>query len=218
MRLGDVGTMQDGVFERTTSLADLGVSFRTRRDARQKVFSHRTKGSIRVETKVAGTAGGLLGEAEAGLIIAADGAAGVLIDAQDCAIHSIENLDEVGNEVLTRHRSGIWDATRCVVYEVVEAGCTTVVVLEGSGAQIVLRAASPVGSDALVPASIAAGFGVVREQAVGLRVIAEKGLVPLYRVAGVRKPLFGRTSFAARRLQDIGHDESEPYVFAELTD
>jgi hypothetical protein len=212
MALGDVGEIQNGVFERITTLNDLGIPFEIRLDPSPKSFSYRSRGRIAIEVKVAGSisnATGLLA-ADAGLIISGARGGGVLLEAAGCQIKTFEGLDRVGTNILARHKVGNWNRGHCVVTELVYANCVTAVAMEETGGRLELRAKGPVSPDGLYPASAEANFSMAYEESVGLRVVAEAGLNPLYRCYAIQRRIFRPDRFRPKRLADGPEEGPDP--------
>lgn len=217
MNLGDVGIFDDGSFEPVTTLAELGVEFKVNRDSHPKDYAHRSAGRVTLEVKAAGTPSKVpgLADAEAGVVISGGAEACVFFDARACTISSIANMNDVGTSLLALHRVGRWRGEYRLVGEVVNAGSTTIVLLEGQNGHLTLRAKAGTNPAVIARGEVDAGMSVAHEHSVGFSVVAEVGLVPLFTAWGVKKRVFGADAFRPKRLADTGDEER---VVAEADD
>lgn len=118
LELGDVGTLHRDRFERATSLAELGIQFRTRERDHDIDFEYASAGNASID---------VTGDAEpARVAVSFRREYGVVFQATACRSTEIADRHTLGRTVLALAETGQWQRNWVVVTEVVTTGPTVV--------------------------------------------------------------------------------------------
>jgi hypothetical protein len=111
--------------------------------------------------------------------------------------------------VLQRFAENKWPKDWLIITELVEAKEATILISNAKDSQIELKANADISpSSELNIADAEFNFSVVSKRGLSTEIIAKEGVTPLYRVAGIRKPLLGDPSLGSKELFGV--------VFAEV--
>lgn len=203
MKLGDVGTIEDGVFNRHTDLETLGIPYAsTTKDRPSEEFSFESEDVRSIVVKAAGELNETfeaIAEAKAGIRVEFAKERAVVLKVKNPRVQSIDNIaalddalldavlpsrDSKGRSVPRRWKDRDW----VVVTEVVDVDVATILCSTGTNAAIELEAETAVGPDGLV--DVEAGLEQKLVRSVGVKDIARKGSTPLYRGRKVQRHWF----------------------------
>jgi hypothetical protein len=192
-RLGDVGTLDDGIFRPVTSLANLGIAFSVTTDeVPDKSLDLTSATGSSVDFKLEGTTSErfkALAAGEAGAAVAFEGDRSALLQLAGARIHRIADQPQLHCDLLAAidgdDPAKRWQRDWVVITEVVDAATGTIIIANGAGAKMELRAAGTMASGSLADAD--ARFSVATKSQVGFELIAAAGLTALYRAIRVRR-------------------------------
>ncbi|MBV9772355.1 MAG: hypothetical protein JO040_00300, partial [Gemmatimonadetes bacterium] len=131
LRVGDVGVMRDGYFQRLSSLENLGLTFTVRQDDVGTQLDYASRGAVSVSFKAAGAIppyGSVLAEASAGVVIRMNRENAVLFQVLGASFPSIEDQLGLEHEIRRRHAAGEWNTDHLVVTEVLQARSATILI------------------------------------------------------------------------------------------
>jgi hypothetical protein len=206
--LGDVGIMEDGVFERRTTLRKLGIRFSTRPGRTTASFDYSSRQGVSFSTKAAGETSNefqSVGKAKAGVLIRFSRAGAVVFTVPSSRIVSISNLNDLQADLRRLDRSGVWERRWVVVTKIVEAESATILVSGSARAKVELRADAHIVAGSVDLADVGAGFSRASSQDMEIKLVAEGDLVPLYLVHELRTtrtarhPVKGKRTLRRRR-------------------
>jgi hypothetical protein len=201
VELGDVGLLQGNVYERVGSLDDFGLSFTTRESRARGVFEFTSSGSVTFGVKASGEPGtplSALAVADAGLTVDFTSAESTVFQAAGCTVIEINDQHRVGEQLLELHEEGRWPDGYVIITEVIRAERATVLVASTSGARMEFTANVDVRLGPLSLVDAHAGLALVRSQGMGLQIVAEGELTPLFRAKGIRKRFLRGSEFRTR--------------------
>jgi hypothetical protein len=213
IRLGDVGAMSGGKFQRVTSLGDLGITFQVRKGSQPIDLSHSSEEGVSINLSGNAAADAGPAEANAGVAVVFGSKGSFVFQATGCVEHSIEDQAKLGRDVIAKFKSGgDWDPDWVVINTVVEAKCATVLVSSSSEGKVELTAKGNLPPNGLALANADAGLHLSSLQGDVLHFVAQQGLTPMFRVSRIKRGLLarllGKTEF--EHVKSIG-----PQVFSD---
>lgn len=148
---------------------------------------------------------------------------GVVFAAPSISINEITSMLALGRFLNERRLNGNWDMDHAVVVQVSKAENATILLSNQKGAGIDFEVAANSPVNAQLVAKLDAGASVVDSHGVGIKIIGEGPLTPLFKLAYLKRKIFGdpklvyREALApdSRHVPDI-HEIDEDYVLAVL--
>jgi hypothetical protein len=192
VRLGDVGVLQGGRFFQKKTLEDLQIPFKVRAGSQGGDWDHSSGSDVQVQFSAATPEGAAA--VPGGHAVVTFGSTGAfLFQAIDCRTETIENMADVGQEIVSAYRGGVYDREWIVIDRVVRARSATVLVSDSAGAEIELGADVPL---AALPSLADASIGVKAKRWRGevTRFVATSALTPLFgasKLRGLFRPRVG---------------------------
>lgn len=196
--LGDIGRLKDYQYTHYSTLSDLGIEYEVQSGGAQAEFDYSSANSVSITTKVAGEVppiGVSIAKTDAGISIKFSRNKAFVLRLSNCSSTRIRNLDSIGKKILALYKSKEWNKDNVVVTEAVKAKTATIIIANSSKAQIDLVARGEIKPGKLDLADVEAKFQVLKESNIGTKLIASKGLAPLFRTHGIRDPFIGDTTF-----------------------
>jgi hypothetical protein len=212
-RLGDVGRMANGQFERVSTLELLGLSFTDRQGPPGSDLSHTSGSSVSIQLKAKGETlpGSAIPNAKAGALVEFSSEGAFVFQAAAPAVREIEDQVRLADDILRLFRKvdngkRVWNEDWCVVTELLTASKVTVLVSSSGSSKIELSADGiPAGQAPL--ATLGGTLSVVTQRGDVTSVLAEANLTPLFRVSRVRRSiveeLFGGDESAELRQRSL---------------
>jgi hypothetical protein len=191
---GDVGRLRDYQYTHYSTLTDLGIRFEVQQGSAQAEYEYCSSGSVSITTKNLGKAppiGVGIPKASAGISIKFSREKAVVLRLSHCSSTEIRDLNSVGKKIIAFYKSNKWDRNNVVVTEAVRAEAATILISNSSTAQIDLVARGKVGPNKLDLADLKAKLQVLKESDIATKLIASKGLTPLFRTSGIRRKVLG---------------------------
>ncbi len=214
-KLGDVGRLSGGQFQRLTSLADLGVSFVPRSGPPGTDLSHTSGSSVEVQLKAEGQPlpGASINLAKAGAAVEFSASGAFVFQAVTPAVTEIENQVRLAEDILNLFRDQTtgkrkWQEDWCVVTELLSADKVTVLISNSKSSRVELEASGTLPAGPAPLASAGAGLKVVSQKGDVTSVLAETSLTPMFRVSRVRRSVLDKL---------FGGDSSADLVRAAVT-
>jgi hypothetical protein len=217
---GDVGRLKQTGFEKETDLNELGISFETEPGKASVNFDYASEGvastqlnaEAKLDTEITG------GNADAQISIHFQRDNAVLFKATNCRSRIIKNKMMIGNKILELYNNDRWDLELVLVTETVSAGSCTVLISKEAGAFVTLGAKGNVSTESVDLANVNAGFKVIRDKNMAVKIVANKSLTPLFKVGGVRKQFLRDAEFRSAspekkmeelRFVELDHEDYE---------
>ena len=147
----------------------------------------------------------MLTDAEAGVSVEFSKEDAIVFKANTITHHVLENKAKVEQELIELLDQRKWKTSYVIVTEVLEAGSATVLISNSKTGKIELKADAGVQAGELDIADANLNFQVVRNKGIGIEIIANAGLTPLYRLSaiqGKRFGLFGSAQMVERDISD----------------
>jgi len=192
LKLGDYGYLEDGIFQRMGNIAEKGISGERRDDNNDTAIEYKSSDEVSVVGHAKGSVNvSGVANAKASLEISFSGKHAVFFKAAGGKWHTFESPEQIGQQILELFHAGKWKREFLVVTNLLKAGATTVVVSNGSSASVSLEAqADDIEAIDLADASV--GLRIKSESNLGLKIIAEGGMTPLFGLMKIQRlSLFG---------------------------
>ena len=199
--LGDYGRFQMGVFHRDGSLyKDLGikVNIAPEDDARAR-YEYHSKNSSSAQLKLSGSGKSTGVKAKAGLEIKFADANSVFFNAAGCALRTVTNLAEIGEEVRRRLGDDTWEYDWVVITSLIAAKSTTAIISSSTQGSIVLNTEANVPTIDLADAALK--LAVSSESNIGLKVVTEPDCWPLFACHQAHWRLLGKPGWQTKLLR-----------------
>jgi len=212
LKIGYIGKLDKyGVFNVFSSLEKEGIPVEVLTDPSSIEMDYTSHGSIIISAKLSGSApvaGSAFTEAEAGFSFEFKSEKSVVFQTSGHKTMQLTNLAEIERQILTKYDNGNWDKDWLIITQLVEADCATIIISNSNNGSLDLKAKANVGTQQLKLTDASLGLTVAKEHGSTLKYITQSGLTPLYRVMGIRHPLFAEPKLNTRGLEkDIQKEE-----------
>jgi hypothetical protein len=212
LRIGDIGILEKGIFSLRSTLEQEQIALQIRVDESEGSLKYTSEGSVEIKAKLAGEMSmpqSQLAKGDAGFAVQFKKQNAVVFTINGTKTYQIENTGQIEREVLQRFAENKWPKDWLIITELVEAKEATILISNAKDSQIELKANADISpSSELNIADAEFNFSVVSKRGLSTEIIAKEGVTPLYRVAGIRKPLLGDPSLGSKELFGV--------VFAEV--
>ncbi len=208
VKLGDCGTVDNFVFNRRSSLSSFGVEFSEDDRGGLGDLLHQSVNVVAVEFHVAGESQEVQGLAgNAGATVKFHRGDAVLFAAKKCAQTEIADLNALERDLKAALKDRDFPAHYVVVTAVVRASSATVLISQGKGAGITLRAGADIGLSGIADlASAEAKLSVVRNHNLATQYVAETDVTPLFKVMGFGTNWYN--GMPKQELESMGGDDT----------
>jgi hypothetical protein len=186
--LGDFGTLDGHLFQRLGNIKDqYSIQIKSLSSKSSVHYDYRSADTVETTMYAKGDMklGGQIPLAKAGLEINFSGENAVFFDAAGCNISTIENKDNVFNEITKLYRKGKWDKKHTLITDIIRAESAMVLISKSKDASIFLEAESPeITVIELAKASI--GLRCKSEKNIGLNFISTQETTPLIKLGRIK--------------------------------
>jgi hypothetical protein len=220
LKLGMIGILTNGVFDVQSSLEDEGLNPKILEDKTPGEIDYTSHDSVDIEIKLAGKAplaGSVLTEGEAGVVLNFHKENGVVFQAKEMLNHQITNMGALQKEIVQKYKDGSWPKDWVVITQLVEAVSATIIISNSSNNKLELKASANVGAPNIKLTDASLGLDVAKESGSSIRIIAESGVTPLYRVMGIRHPFLGKPGFESKGIEAEKMDQEE-FTYQDFDD
>ena len=209
--VGAVGKLEEGVFTIFSNLEKEGIVPEVVEDESEGFWDYTSNESVGVGIKLAGQApiaGSVLTEADAGFTLDFKSQDAVVFQADKTLTHQIVNMGAIEKQIIEKYRNDDWPKDWLVINQLIEAESATIIISNSSNNQIDLKAAANIGTTNLKLTDASLGLHVVRERGSSFKILAKNGITPLYRVMGIRHPLFGKPQLSTKEAVLLPDDDT----------
>ncbi|HLF63265.1 MAG TPA: hypothetical protein VI603_05920 [Saprospiraceae bacterium] len=204
LAIGDIGILEKGIFSLRSTLAKENIPPTIRTDENEGSMKYTSEGAVDITAKLSGQTSmpqSGLAQGDAGITIQFKKQDAVVFQINGSRTHQIENTGEIEREVLQRFRENKWPKDWVIITELVQAKEATILISNSKDSKIELKANANVhAASDLDIADAQLQFGVVAKRGIATEIIAKEGITPLYRVSGIKKPVFGDPSLGTKEL------------------
>jgi hypothetical protein len=151
--VGDYGTFTNNGFSRSGNISQLGIKFKAKIPNSPGEVDYSSSKNVSTNVKLAGQTpptGVNIVEAKAGVSVKLRGNEEIRFRAIRCKSTEIDDLNAVGQDIVTSYNSGRWQKNHVVVVESISAEGTTVIISNGNKAQVDLSTDVNVGTGAML--------------------------------------------------------------------
>jgi hypothetical protein len=198
LQIGDIGELKHNEFTYVSNLQNKGIPFTVRTDPSPGVLEHRSGGNVTMETKQVGEAAipqFNLYYGDAGVIIRFGSKKGIVFEATGVKHLFIEDISSVDTAIAEAHKRGKWKDRWVVISDLVIADSATILIAQGKGATVALKAKSDVTNVSL--ANLDANFEMTYADNMNTAILCQAGLAPLFKVRGIIKKHWFSDQFEA---------------------
>jgi len=184
LSLGDIGVFDhDGGFNKKGNLKDLDIDFQISQESATGQLEYSSERGSTTTQKLAGTVlpSSGLGNADAGVIVNFSKKNAVVLKAKDVTFPSISNKIQLEADIIKLYHQQKWKKEWCVVTELAKAESATILISNSANSEIVLKANANINAPKIDIADASFHFSCIHEKEVGLKIIAEGGLTPLFK-------------------------------------
>lgn len=199
LQAGDIGVWSAEGFARVGDLRGKGMSFGTRTVEHPLDFTHREVKSA----EVVGRGQGVVEGQRLGVKLQFASEGEFAFQAGGCRSTVIDGCEGILQRMKGLFRDGLWDDNYVVISEVMTAARATILLSQSSTASLELE--GPKSLDDL----LAVDLKVVGQQGTLTQIVAQAGLVPLFKALKVEKGWFGRVR---SRTVHYGTDDERPVI------
>jgi len=209
--VGAIGKLEDGVFTIFSDLEKEGIMAEIKKDESEGFWDYTSNDTVQIDIKLAGQApiaGSFLAEADAGFTLNFKSEEAVVFQADKTLTHQIVNVGAIEKAVIPKYRADEWPKDWVIITQLIEAESATIIVSNSRDNQIDLKATANIGTANLKLTDASLGLNVVRERGSSLKILAKSGITPLYRVMGIRHPLFGKPQLSTKEAIVLPNDDA----------
>lgn len=195
--LGDVGELRNGRFHLQTTLERLKIRYAARSGGEGGDWEHSSGSDVSVDFSAHASLA--VPGSPAGAATLRFGSHGsFFFEAIGCSTSVIENMADVGDEVVLAWRARDYDRSWVTIDRLVTAKSATIVIADSDSAEVELSANAPLGSmKALADAKL--GVSAKRWRGEITRFIAATGLTPMFGASRLHRRLLGGTTVETYR-------------------
>ncbi|MFD0861164.1 hypothetical protein ACFQ1M_03005 [Sungkyunkwania multivorans] len=219
LELGDIGILRGKEFTKIGNLSEHGISFEIEPDDTPADLEFSSKGSVSIITKLSGTAtptGSTLSEADAGISVSFSKENAILFKANKTKTPAIKNQVALGKKVLELYKEGKWNKDWAVITELINAESGSVIISSSKEGKIDLKVNGELGSKQLDIADAELNFGLSFSKDLSTKMIAQRGITPLFKVSKVRSHLLMKPIFKMSGVDAMDLASPEAYKQKEL--
>ncbi len=223
--LGDIGVLKGKEFTKIGNLEEHGINFEIEIDKTPADLEYASKGGVSIITKLSGAVspeGSSLSNIDAGISANFSKENSILFKANNTTTPSIKNQIKLGEEVLELYKKGKWNKDWAIITELVESESASILISSSKEAKIDLKVAGDIGSKQLDIADAELNFQLSFSKDLSTKIIAQKGLTPLFKVSKIRNRFILPPVFRTKAMDsmdfaspEIAIKKSELFYFGE---
>ncbi|HYD38226.1 MAG TPA: hypothetical protein VEA60_11465 [Allosphingosinicella sp.] len=212
-KLGDFGPVPDGVFEMFGQLAPdeiKAMGVRESQSGSDTEIMINASRSLVTDAGAVAAAGGASGKALLKMEFSAKN--GIAFAASNMTLLQVTDLKALGELLKRRRRAGDWNMDHAVVVQVNRAEKATIILSKESKAEIGFEVAGDVPINPALIANLNASTSVLNVRGVGVKIIGQGPLTPLFKLAYLQHPLFREPEIKYREAVAAGGSEAGEIV------
>jgi hypothetical protein len=180
LRLGDYGVLKNHQFKKQANIEKFGITFKTEKSPSTAHYRFASKGNAQItfNPKAEIKLEGVLKILKANLDIKFSDENAVFFNAAECSNVSIADCDQLGKDIISLKKKGLWNTDHLIITELINSNSTTTLVSGNASSSILLEAETPE-----IPVIALANAGIklnsISEKGIGFSVVTTGGLTPL---------------------------------------
>jgi len=187
LKLGDFGIIFNKfIFVRVGNIEDLGIKFDKRLDQTETSFKYQTSGAVNMSVRVVADSSIPTAPIKTKVGFSFSKSNSVVFNANAVKSNSIEDQITLSKDIMDHFHNKKWNIRHRVITELVEADTATIIIANSRSSKLELSANGDI-SDQIDIANAEFGFSITTTNKMCYTDIANKGLIPLFRVSGIRK-------------------------------
>lgn len=200
-KLGDVGTLNGNLFEKVTSLDNLGISFKESRDRDSTKIEFVSESGVSRIIKAAGQFNPNLPnipESQAGIGIEFSKQGAFIIEAEESYEPFIDDLVKLEKDIRQVYQDGNWKSGWVVITRLIHTPNATIMISNSSQSKIELSVEGDVSLQGMSLGNTQGKFAVRAETGHILKLIDAKNITPFFQVLQIAArpwPVFNLLNF-----------------------
>lgn len=187
LSIGDVGFFHRDRFQRVTSLREMGITIAVGPTGEPSDLEYLSANQVQLSWRTdAGASTMPAAEAATTISVVFGRAHAVVFQALACRVRAIRDLPGLTAQLHALVDSGKWQRDYAVITEVIQTGPSAVLVSSQANARADFRVRAGALTGPCALAQAAANLGVLSTSGVSVKVVAPKGLTPLFRACAFR--------------------------------
>lgn len=210
LHLGDIGTLDEDVFNRVGNLADKNITFEIVDDKTSDDLEYSSSGEVGVSSKIAGKAappGSSLGTVDAGVIVDFTKENAIYFKALNTKNSYINDIIKLGEQILELFNEGKWKKKYFIITELVTAESATILISNSSNGKIELKANANINAPKIDIADAKFEWGTEFSKGMDTKIISQSGNTPLFKIQGITTRIIGPDKF---EIKSRGYEEILP--------
>ena len=200
LELGDIVQKKGGAYIRTSRLKDVdnSIEFEVREDLTGDSEEFDDNGSVTITTKLKGNIAipnTSLGIEDAGALVEFENDNSIYMKMLNVQYKSIVDQIGLGKRILALYKDGQWAKSMAIVTEVAVCDSATIILSKKRGGKIEIKANVEGEIADIDLANAELGLTVGFNRGIGDKIIAQKGVTALFRVASIKDSFFSDASF-----------------------
>jgi hypothetical protein len=223
LQIGQIGKLDaNGIFSVYSSLLNEGITPETDEALNTSDLDYTSHDNVDITAKLAGSvpiAGSVLGNTEAGFSFEFKNENSIVFQASQYRTQQLVNIGAIERAVLSKYEQGNWDKDWLIVSQLIVAGSSTIIICNSADAMLELKAKAGAGTGDLKLTDASLDLSVAHEKGSTLKYISQSGLTPLYKLMGIRHPLFGHAGLDTKGFRaetDDGGLQEQDFKTEEL--
>ena len=197
--IGDYGPVNGALFEFFGRLDPEELDTLERRESPSSAsYDVMIKSSRSLNTQVSAAANASVGEGKALLEFEFSSEEGVVFVAPSIKITEITSMAALGRILNKRRREDNWNMHHAVVVQLSTAESATILLSNQAGAKMTFEVAADAPVNAQLVAKLDAGVSLVSSHGVGIRIVGDGPLTPLFKLASLKRRIFGDPNIVYR--------------------
>jgi hypothetical protein len=206
--IGDYGRVNGALFEFFGHLDPAEIEALGKREGPSPAGYDIMINSTRsLNTHLSAGADANLGQGKALLEIKFSSEEGVVFAAPSIKITEITSMAALGRILNERRRDGNWNMDHAVVVQVSAAESATILLSDRADAGIEFEVAADAPVNALLVAKLDAGMSLIDSHGVGIKIIGEGPLTPLFKLARLKRRILGDPAIVYREAPEPHPDD-----------
>ncbi len=190
LRLGQIGTFQNGIFVPLGHLSSMGIEVALDLDTSPTTYNYASAAGVSLRFKARGESSSQyrsLGEAEAGVAITFSKENAIVFSASGCLEHRIADILGLQALLTKLLLAGGWKEDWAVITHLVAAETASIVLAQSANTVIELEAAGTAGNGFTKLGDISGGVALSYSDSMNQLIIATSGLTPLFHAMRLKR-------------------------------
>lgn len=201
IKLGDVGVLKGNQFTKITTLKEQKIPFKIDEHHSEIDLNYSSKGGVSISTKLEGVlpiSTSVLKQEDTGVILNFSKENAILFKVNSAVEKTISNRLKIGEEVIRHYKENSWEKNWVVITELVQAESASILISKSAKGKIELKTRlESTPSDIF---KLDSEMQLVFHQDIALKILANKGLTPLFKTMKLKGGFPFKARFTAKAM------------------